>query len=69
MRLSEAARVAIARWKTTHGDFRLKSLHCKSSGRQLAVFISWYMTGINFAIALPRRINLSQIFVRAVLFL
>jgi hypothetical protein len=51
MRLSEAARVAIARWKTTLGDFRLKSLHCKSFGRQRTVFISRYMTGINFTIA------------------
>lgn len=36
-------------WKTTLGDFRLKSLHCKSSGRRRAVFISRYTTGINSA--------------------
>jgi len=54
MRLSEAPppRVTIARWKTTLGDFRLKSLHCKSVGHQRDVFISWYMSGIKFAVGL-----------------
>lgn len=50
MRLSEAPHVTIARWKTTLGDFRLKSLHCKSVGRQRDVFISRYMSGIKFAV-------------------
>ena len=52
MRLSEAPRVTIARWKTTLDDFRLKSLHCKSVGHQRDVFISWYMSGIKFAVGL-----------------
>jgi len=52
MHLSEAPRVTIAHWKTTLGDFRLKSLHCKSVGRRRDVFISRYMSGIKFAFGL-----------------
>lgn len=57
MRLSEAPHVTIARWKTTLGDFRLKSLHCKSVGRQRDVFISRYMSGIKFAVGLVHAIE------------
>lgn len=49
MRSSEAARVAIARWKTILGNFRLKSLHCKSFGHTREWF--YYTPGVNFPAA------------------